>query len=485
MGKQSDFRFFRDDLCDRCGVCLMRCPVLELPEDETRRQIQTLISGHRDDSLVLQRCVTCNICDFACPRHANPYGLVLERHNETGRADGLPYMAKFIFPNEPENMWTTTRVLMEKDELSLLRSWEENLKKPRKEILLTSFYNNLIPYIAQTSLLDELKPAIAGSDSMFGMGEDAYRIGFLEEAERMGRLAGQKFLEMGVEKLYCFMVVEASMFTDVLPKKFGIDFGFEVELLDTWILNRLRNGTIPVRNRLDRTVTVHDNCCGRYMGGILPDTVREIVERTGCTIVEMRHTRENALCCGWAGTVPTLFGPSSSNPVHTLLNLLQSLYLRLEEAEETGAGIMLVPCPGCCAFLSLIKVLTQSPVDIYLPLELVQLAAGETPVHRHEWRAWDILAVTTSLLLKWPFSPRRFFPRSVDIEQPLPAARRGDAMLIRLFGLLYHGFLVQNRISRGLIASSVKSLIRGYRARLREQENTITGLRSSAGCTAS
>src|SRR5690606_25736946 len=115
MGKQSDFRFFRDDLCDRCGVCLMRCPVLELPEDETRRQIQTLISGHRDDSLVLQRCVTCNICDFACPRHANPYGLVLERHNETGRADGLPYMAKFIFPNEPENMWTTTRVLMEKD----------------------------------------------------------------------------------------------------------------------------------------------------------------------------------------------------------------------------------------------------------------------------------------------------------------------------------------------------------------------------------
>ena len=128
-------------------------------------------------------------------------------------------MARFIFPNEPENMWTTTRVLMGKDELSLVHSWEENLKNPRKEVLLTGFYNNLLPYISQTSLLDELKPAIMGSDSMFGIGEDAYRIGFLEEAARLGRLAKEKFSRLGIERMYCFMVVDASMFTDVLPKK--------------------------------------------------------------------------------------------------------------------------------------------------------------------------------------------------------------------------------------------------------------------------
>jgi len=469
MSSMSDFRFFREDLCDRCGTCFERCPVLELSRDEAQREIEALISGHTGASLVLQRCVTCNACDFICPRHANPYGLILQRHHEAGRAEGLPYMARFIFPNEPENMWTTTRVLMEDDELSLVNSWEENLEKPRKEVLLTGFYNNLMPYITQTSLLDELRPAIVGSDSMFGIGEDAYRIGFLEEAQRLGMLAKEKFSRMGVEKMYCFMVVEASMFTDVLPKKFGIDFDFEVELLDTWILDRLKDGKIGIQKKLSMDVTIHDNCCGRYMDGILPDTTREIMERIGCRVVEMKHIRDNALCCGWAGTVPTLFGPTSGNPLHTLLNLLQSLYLRLQEAEATGAGVLVVPCPGCCAFLSLIKVLTNSKVDIYLPLELVQMAAGQAPVHKHEKRAWDILAVTTNLMLKWPFSSRRFFPRPVDIEGPLPEVSRGDAVRIRFFGMLYRSILVQNRAARGLIAFAVKKLINRYRRYLESQ----------------
>ena len=466
MGLESGFRFFRDDLCDRCGICFERCPVLELSENDARQEIKALIRWETGASRVLQQCVTCNACDFICPQQANPYGLILEHHNKEGRAKGLPYMARFIFPNEPENMWTTTRVLMGQDELSLVNSWEENLKHPAKEVLLTGFYNNLLPYVAQTSLLDDLKPEIMGSDSMFGIGEDAYRIGFLEEAARLGRLAKEKFSGIGVEKMYCFMVVEASMFTDVLPKKFGIDFDFEVDLLDNWILERLKSGKIPIKKRLDMTVTVHDNCCGRYMDGVLQNTTREIAERTGCRIVEMPHTRGNALCCGWAGTVPTLFGPTSDNPFHTLLNLLHSLYLRLQEAEATGADALVVPCPGCCAFLSLIKVLTNSRMEIYLPIELAQLSSGEVPAHKHEQRAWDILAVTTNLVLKWPFSPKRFFPRPVDIDKPLPQASKGDTLRIKLIARLYHGMAIQNRFSRSLLASGVKALIKRYRTYL-------------------
>ncbi|NPV58939.1 MAG: (Fe-S)-binding protein [Actinobacteria bacterium] len=475
MGSGSGFRFFREDLCDRCGACLELCPVLELPREEAARQIEALIRGDLDASLVLGFCETCNACEFACPRQASPYGLILERYSQALAAQGLPHMAKYIFPNEPENMWSNVRVLMGEDERALLRSWEENLERPRKEILLTGFYNNLVPFVTQTSLLDELRPAIAGSDSMFGMGEDAYRIGFLEEAERLGRLAVRKFSELGVEKLYCFMVVEASMFTDVLPKRFGVEVGFEVELLDNWLLERLRSGKIELKHGLGMKVTVHDNCCGRYMDGILQDTTREIAERAGCEVVEMRHARENALCCGWAATVPTLYGPTSSNPLHTLLNLLQALYLRLQEAEATGADALVVPCPGCYVFLSLIKVLVGSRMEIYLPIELIQMAAGETPVHRNEERAWDVLAVTTNLLLRWAFSPRRFTPRPVDVEKPLPQAGRGDAARIRLFGRIYHSALVQNPASRRAIAVAVKALIAAYRLYLERKKRQLLG----------
>lgn len=481
MQSLSSLRLFKEDLCDRCGICFQRCPLLELPEEQAKQEIEKLIHGDPSTSLVLHTCVTCNICESVCPKNANPYGLVLDHHNRTGKAKGLPYIAKFIFPNEPENMWTTTRVLMPQDELNLLRSWEDNLKKPHKEVLLTGFYNNLVPFIAQTSLLDELKPAIVGSDSMFGIGEDAYRIGFLDEARRLGSLAKQKFSEMRVEKMICFMVVEASMFTDVLPKKFGIDFDFEVELLDNWILDRLKSGKIRVTDGLNMKVTIHDNCCGRYMDRVLEDTTRETMEILGCEVEEMSHCRDNALCCGWAGTVPTLFAPNSSNPVHTLLNLLQSLYLRLQEAEATGAQALLVPCPGCYAFMSLIKVLTDSKLEIYLPIELVQLAAGETPVHKNKHRAWDILAVTTNLALTWIFAPKRFFPKPVDIEKPLPKARQGDAARIKAFGELYHSALIQNPASRKMMAAIVKTTIAGYRSYLGRKKRKLlaTGVKPS------
>ncbi|NMD43510.1 MAG: (Fe-S)-binding protein [Firmicutes bacterium] len=479
MNPKPGFHLFKEELCDQCGLCFQQCPLMELPKELAKEEVRILLRKDFASSLVLQRCVTCNVCELVCPQDASPYGLVLDSYHDYGLNQSLPFMAKFIFPNEPENMWTTTRVLMSEDERSLLQTWEENLENPRDEMLITGFYNNLVPYITQSSLLEELKPAIAGSDTMFGMGEDAYRIGYLEEAERLGRLAIDKFNALGVKKLYCFMVVEASMFTDVLPKRFGLKADFQVELLDNWLLERLKKGAIRITEPLKMKVAVHDNCCGRYMDGKLQDITREILDRIGCEVVEMPYNRNKALCCGWAGTIPTLFGPTSGNPIHTLLNLMQGLEYRLREAESTGAEVLVVPCPGCYVFFSLIKELVNSKMDIYLPLELIQMAAGETPVHKNKERAWDIFAVTNNLILKWFFSPKRFNPRPIDIEKPLPLPGKADARRIRFFGRFYHSFLVQNRLSRRLLAFLIKTIIARYRVHLKKKERRL--IRDRAG----
>lgn len=453
------FLFFREDLCDRCGLCFERCPVLELPANEAKREIKALIRGDTDRSLAFQLCTTCNTCDVICPKQANPYELVLERFSEWGKKHGLPSFAKLVFPNEPENIWSCTRTLMEPDEISLLHSWED--MAPRKVVLLTGFYTNLVPYIAQAEILQELRPAMAGCEGLGGCGGDSYKLGLFELTQQIARRLKQKFTQMGVERMYCFMGAEAIMLGDVLPRRFGVKFDFQVKPLDCWILDRLRSGKIKVKKKLSMRVTVHDNCCSKYMDGMLQGVTREILERIGCGVVEMRHTKELALCCGWAATIPTLYGPSSNNPLRTLGYLLYSLYRRLREAEATGAEALVVYCHACYEFLSLIKVLTNSKLPVYLSQELVQIAAGETPVHKNQKRAWDILAVATNYILRWVLFPRSrksFFPKPVGVEmEPLPAPRGNDVRRIKLVAKLYHSPLLQNPISKHLIGAAFRA----------------------------
>lgn len=470
------FRFFREDLCDRCGICFERCPVLELASTEAKKDIEALINGKTGASLAYQRCTTCYTCDLVCPVQAHPYELILERWGEEHQLKGMPALARLVFPNEPSNMWASVRALMPEDELSLLRSWQENVDHPKKVMLLTGFYTNLVPFIAMTSLIDELRPAIAGFEGFWGCGGDAYKLGMLDEAEMIGKMLHKQLSDMGVQKLYCLMGAEAMMLGDVMPSRFGIDFSFcDPEPLDCWILDRLRTGNIKVKQKLNRKVAVHDNCLSKYKAGKLQDTVRQTMDYIGCEMVEMAHNRQSALCCGWAATIPALHGEFGGSPLHTLLYLLHSLYLRLQEAEATGAEVMVVNCHACYLFLSLMRVLTGSNVDIYLSLELVQMAAGETPVRRNERRAWDMMAIVSNLLLRWLFYPkerRRFSPRPIRME-PIPPLSPADASRLRFFAKIYRSSLVQNQPIRKLLGVGVKTLIDGYRRFLFKKQREL------------
>jgi Fe-S oxidoreductase len=470
------FRFFRADLCTYCGLCFEHCPVLHLPLEEAIRDIEALVRGDTNASLAYQRCTTCNTCDLICPVQANPYELILERWGEESQARGLPAIASFVFPNEPGNMWASIRALMAEDELSLVRSWRENMANSRKVVLLTGFYTNLIPYIAMTSLLDELKPAIAGFEGLWGCAGDIYKLGMISASEEIGNMLRQKFSDMGIEKLYCFMGAEAMMLSDVLPNRFGIDFSFcHPEPLDYWILDKLNSRQIQVKRKLNMKVAVHDNCCSKYMGGKLQQVTRQTMQRIGCEVMEMRHNKESAFCCGWGATIPTLHGPASNNPSRTLLYMLDSLYRRLQEAETTGAEVMVVSCDACYIFLSVIKVLTHSKMDIYLSQELVQMAAGETPQHRNDRRAWDMVALFTNVLFRRLFTIRgrkRFYPKPVKME-PVLQLDPGDTRRIKLFGKIFHSVLIQNPVTRRLISATVKVMISFYRSSLERKQRKL------------
>ncbi len=89
------------------------------------------------------------------------------------------------------------------------------------------------------------------------------------------------------------------------------------------------------------TVTYHDPCyLGRY--NQIFDEPREIINSIpGLRLVEMTHHKANSLCCGGGGgrMWQELDGETKMSQV------------RIREAEETGAQILITACPLCLIML--------------------------------------------------------------------------------------------------------------------------------------
>jgi Fe-S oxidoreductase len=446
------FRFFREESCDRCGDCFAGCPYLELPREEARREIEALIAGETSRSRALDACNTCHTCDILCPRDADPYELVLERWRE-GRMESMPTTARLVMPSQPCNIWSSLKAVMPPGELALLRSWEDF--SPCEEICLTGFYTNVVPYILQAGVLEGL-PKVVGSEALWGCAGDIYKTGRFDMVEQITRRLENLFSEMGVKMVVCSMSAEAMVLSEILPRRFGARFDFEVVPLDLWLLEKLQAGDIELVKKLGMTVTIHDNCLSKMQGGRLQEANREIVERAGCRIVEMKHNRERSLCCG--------FGAAAAN--FRVMDIMQSGYRRLKEMEATGADAAVIYCPACLFILSVIKEMAGSDMPFYHPVELVEMAAGGVPTRRHEERAWDMAAVISNHLIKYALFPsyrRDFQPAPISPEiGPLPELPRGDRLRMKALAALYRSPVVQNRVMGKIISYGFKAAVAGY-----------------------
>lgn len=395
---------FNRERCTLCGKCFEACPVMHLPHETAKAEIERLVNGEptRD---VLQRCTSCHSCNVICEENANPMHLILERWHQSYRREGMPARALYFTPHHLPNFRTYALQRLPADEKALLARWDDD--SPCEEIMYPGCNVITVPYLTMSKLFEGI--AIRGSLDVC-CGEMYYRTGHFDELRLVAAKLTTHFRKMGVRKMMIPCTAGRNLFTNILPR-FGAEFDFEVVHLLPWILDRIQSGELRISHPLNMTVTIHDSCHAKAFGPEFMDLPRRILEALGATVREQEYIRDTKLCCGIGG------GFSHHSAYHPL-KITLAADRALKTAHRPKADAIAVYCAGCLQQLSVGKLINPlRNIPVYHIIELVQLAIGEKPERRIRSHALTLLAGVIKNQFPQMLSPRRFQTRELGLAE--------------------------------------------------------------------
>lgn len=327
-------------ICIQCGTCTGLCPWNLVKEFSPRSMIRLAQFGLEGfESEALWNCVTCNTCVQKCPRGVEIIDVVRSMRalmNETGT---IPASLKGPLGglSSRGNPWGGER----SDRLT----WAEGLDlRPYSEgtdylffTCCTQAYDPRNQKAARA--LVKLLRACGVNFGVMGEREnccgDACRK--LGGEELFSRLA-QGNLALFEEKAVGKILVASPHCMNAFRKDYRqIGGNLDVVHYSVLLANLLKQGRLEPKKDLHLKVTYHDPCyLGRHNGIYEPP--RELIRAIpGVELVEMRRNREESLCCGGGGGGIWMEVPSGE----------RFSELRVAEAEETGAEVIVAACPYC------------------------------------------------------------------------------------------------------------------------------------------
>jgi Fe-S oxidoreductase len=427
---------FYEEKCDLCGLCFNKCPVMKLPLNIAKEEVQNLIEG-KESKHVLYKCDSCLSCNWYCPQGANPYNLVLEGWNRLYKKRGAPPLYCLVCPTEDKNIWQLLNVLLSKQEKKWISEWVNYVPQPNDEVLLIGNYTHLLPFIVGgTKLFKSFKPI--DRIDQWEAGAYPYQLGYLDLVQKIAQRTKRDFDGWGVKTVMHTLDAVYYVFTEVHPKEMGVSHEQKFLNVHDWLLEKINKNEIKLPNKLDITVTVHDNCYSKAGGGNFWDPPREILKKCGCEIIEMKHIRENSLCCGFGS------GCSWETNMQLPFDMISTAIKKFKEAEATGAKALISYCGGCIYLLWAAKELMGSKIDLYHIIEIVRLSMGEKiPYPRaHVSRAWDLIAIITYGLVMTMFK-KNFYIKRITYDKKMSTFKPRLFPILRTIRLLFRVSLIR------------------------------------------
>ena len=330
-------------LCFQCGLCDVVCPWNRVRNFSMRKIVRQAAFGMTEiESEDIWLCTTCGKCPQQCPRDVKQIesGVALRRiATEYG-----------VFPKPVTPIRTISGSLVgEGNPLSEERAkradWAQGLSvKTFTEgmdiLYFPGCYPSYDPRLKKVARDTANILNQAGVD--FGIlgpkenccGESIRKTGDEDVFKLLAKENIKTFVDHGVKKIlvsspHCFHT-----FKNEYPE-FMVNF--EVVHISQYLFELIKEGRLELTKEYGKKVTWHDPCyLGRHNG--IYEEPREVLKKVpGLELCEMPESREDSLCCGGGGGriwMETLKGERFCD-------------LRVEQAIDTGAEVLVTSCPYC------------------------------------------------------------------------------------------------------------------------------------------
>jgi Fe-S oxidoreductase len=283
-------------------------------------------------------CTTCATCYSRCPKQVNPMEAVIALRSafvEKGR----------VHPNVKTALESTFRqgnpLTMPREDRGL---WVGDLPvKNVSEGAEYLFYAGCTPSydprvqkvaraIVQLMQSCGVDFGVMGNDENC-CGSEVRRLGELGLFEMMVEENQETFKSLAIDHMFTVSPHCFNAFKNDYPAN-----GTQVQHYTQVLAEKAAKGELKFSGEVEKTVTYHDPCYLGKHNGIFDDPRSVLKAIPGLNLVEMDRSREKSLCCEGGGGRMWLEG---TNPG---IRLAQQ---RIQEALDTGAGILATACPFC------------------------------------------------------------------------------------------------------------------------------------------